>query len=125
MPDLNLPWGGDLALTASGDLATVDGDALGVQRVTRRLLTAPQALLFEPAYGAGLPQRIGDPIPARTLTGLVRAQIFAEAAVAQNPAPQVSVNETPVGSGRIVIAVRWTDRTSGAPQLLSFQIGPG
>lgn len=125
MPDLNLPWGGDLSLTTAGDIATVDGDDLGVQRVTRRLLTAPRALLFEPEYGAGLPQRVGDPTPVRTLTGLVRAQIFAEASVAQSPAPQVSINEIPSGSGNIVINVRWTDLTSGAPQLLSFQVGPG
>jgi hypothetical protein len=126
MPDLTIGttgWNDDLVLTATGDLATVDGTALGVQRVTRRLLTAPRALLFHPAYGFGIPQRVGTTTNARTLTGLVRAQIYQEVVVAQNPPPSVQLAGIPPGSGEIVVSVKWTDRTSGAPQLLQFTPG--
>jgi hypothetical protein len=122
MPDLSAGWNSDLQLGVTGDLVTVDGSALGTQRVIRRLLTAPTALLFHPDYGAGLPQKVGDAVPLRSLTGLVRAQMFKEAAVAQNPAPQVSLGGPLVAAGTVAIAIRYHDRNSGAPQLLDFDL---
>ncbi len=122
MPDLMLQgrWGGDLALTATGDIATVDGTELGVERVIRRLFTPQTSYLWQPEYGCGLLGRIGSPTPARTILGLVRSQMFWEQAVAQNPAPQVTVDETPRGSGKQSVTIKYQDTSSGAPMRLSF-----
>lgn len=129
MPDLmlgNYGWLGDLVLTSTGDLATVDGTALGVQRVTRRVLTPPAALVFHPDYGFGLPQKIGTVAPSFTLAGQLRAQMYLETVVSQVPPPSVTVAENPIGSGRQVANVAWVDAESGAPMLLSFDpsVGP-
>lgn len=121
----NYGYGGDLALTPSGDVQTVDGSALGVQRVVRRILTMPQGLVFHPEYGFGLSSRIGQILPSRTLTGLLRQQMFMEAAVSQNPQPTVNVSENPVGSGREYANISYTDAQSGAPMLLTFDVSQG
>lgn len=118
----NNGWFGDLQLTPSGDLQTVDGSLQGQQRVIRRVLTSPQALVFHPTYGFGLPLRIGQSLPASTLTGLLRAQMFQENAVSQSPPPTVTVQETPVGSGQIYANVSYSDAQSGAPMLLTFDV---
>jgi hypothetical protein len=123
MPDLNITnygWGGDLSLTPSGDIQTVDGSAMGVQRVIRRLFTNPLSLIFHPEYGAGLLAKIGRPIAARTIQALCRVQMFQEAAVSQDPPPKVVDSEIPIGSGRQIINVTYQDRETGAPMLLSF-----
>ncbi len=126
MPDLAIGpygWSGDLALTVSGDIMPVDGSDLGVQRVIRRLLTAENAVLFHADYGAGLLAKIGSPIPARRILGIVRSQMFREAAVSQEPPPNIAVNEIPAGSGRQVVSIHYQDRQSGAPMVLSFDQG--
>lgn len=117
-------WSADLVQTPTGDLQTVHGSALGTQRVIRRLLTAPKALLFHPTYGAGLPEKIGRPINVKTITGLTRAQIYQEAAVAQTPAPTIDVAEIPAGSGEQLITVKYQDLETGAPMLLTFNPPP-
>ena len=125
MPDLAVPlrWGGDLALTPAGDLVIADGTELGIERVIRRLFTPQRSYLWEPGYGCGLLAKIGSPTPARTILGLVRSQMFQEAAVAQNPAPQIDVREIPTGSGKQVVDITYQDAASGGPMLLSFDVG--
>jgi hypothetical protein len=81
--DLDHDFGGDLALGPTGDLATVTGTVLGQQRVLRRLLTNAGDYIWHLAYGAGLPAVIGTPVDAVTIEGMVRGQIFLEAAVAR------------------------------------------
>lgn len=122
MPDLAClsRWGGDMALTPDGDIQTVAGDEEGVERIVRRLFTAQNSYLWEPGYGCGLLLKIGSPIPARTILGLIRSQIFQEAAVAQNPPPDIQVSEIPEGSGRQMITIAYQDTTSGAPMLIAF-----
>ena len=114
-------WQGDLVLAANGDLGLVDGSEMGLQRVIRRLLTPEGDLLFH-EYGAGLPQKIGSTLNARAILGIVRAQMFQEAAVSQNPPPVINVEEIPPGSGEIMISVQYVDATTGAPQLLQFSL---
>lgn len=122
MPDLMISgvWAGDLALTPSGDLQTVDGSQLGVQRVVRRLFTNRLALLFHPEYGGGLLAKIGRPISTRIIQAICRVQMFQEAAVAQNPPPRVTVSEIPRGSGSEFVNVAYQDRDTGAPMQLVF-----
>ena len=54
--DFDQLWGDDLTLTATGQVALVDGTPKGEQRVLRRLLTNPGDYIWHPEYGAGLPR---------------------------------------------------------------------
>jgi hypothetical protein len=91
MSDLAHVIGGDLTVAADGDLAAISGSTLGQQRVLRRLLTNVGDYIWQLNYGAGLPAMIGTPADAAAITGIVRHQIFLEGAVAQTPAPIISV----------------------------------
>ena len=74
MSDLNHFYGGDLSLSATGDILKVDGSTQGQQRVLRRLLTNPALMdssgkvtvvgdyIWHPTYGAGLPRMVGDTV---------------------------------------------------------------
>ncbi|MGN6536402.1 MAG: hypothetical protein ACTHKQ_11825, partial [Mesorhizobium sp.] len=78
MPDLDQLWGEDLSVSASGDIATVDGDSLTTQRILRRLMTSPGDYIWNPTYGAGLPQRIGSPDNVLLISSIIRSQIALE-----------------------------------------------
>jgi hypothetical protein len=121
MADLSHFYGGDLAVSSAGDVATVSGAALGTQRVLRRLLTNPGDYIFEPDYGAGIARFVGQAVPIATVVATIRAQIFLEAAVARNPDPVITV--TPIPDG-LAVNIRYTDATTGAPQLLDFDVTP-
>jgi len=47
MVDVQHRWAGDLAVTATGDLAVVTGGPLGTERVLRRLLTNPADYIWQ------------------------------------------------------------------------------
>ncbi len=121
MPDLSHLYGADLALDATGDLATVDATALGQQRVLRRLLTNPGDYLWNPAYGAGLGQFVGQPANAARIRSVIRSQIFQEAAVARTPEPTIDVAVAP--NGAVTVAILYADATTGASQSLTFTVG--
>lgn len=127
MEDLSIGqngWNADLLQNSTGDLLTVTDSDLGIHRVIRRLFTNPQAALFHPEYGGGLLAKIGSPIPASTILGVVRKQMFQEAVVAQQPAPQVVVKEVPQGSGEQVITITYQDQQNGGlPMLIQFKPG--
>ena len=92
MADAALDWQGDLSLTASGDLAMVDGNDLVEQRIIRRLLTAIRGYTWHLDYGAGLPQRIGRVATAKNIQALVQANMKLEVTVATVPVPAVTVD---------------------------------
>ena len=121
MADLQLPWGGDLAVAPGGDLLLVDGDALGVQRVLRRLLTNPSDVVFHAEYGAGLGSFVGQPAAPQRLAALIAAQAVQENAVARTPAPQVGVTST--ADGTLTALLNYTSAITGAGQQLSVQPG--
>lgn len=121
MPDISHLYGGDLALAAGGDLATVAATPLGQQRVLRRLLTSPGDYLWNPAYGAGLGRFVGQPANAARIRSVIRSQMFQEAAVARTPAPVIDVAAQPDGS--VTVAILYADATTGATQTLSFTVG--
>ena len=122
MPDISQWYGADIAVGPTGDLASVDGIDLATQRVLRRLLTNPGDLLFHPEYGAGLPSLIGQAVPVQKVTGIIRSQIFMEAAVARKPDPIISVTPSPTGA--FAVSIKYWSADSGAPQLLNFTVGP-
>ena len=121
MPDLFQQYGGDLALGPGGDLASVAATQLGQQRVLRRLLTNPGDYLWNPGYGAGLAQFVGQPASTARIRSVIRSQIFQESAVAQTPAPTIDV--TADSAGHVAVQILYADSTSGQTQVLSFTVG--
>jgi phage baseplate assembly protein W len=120
MPELSHLWGADLAVGATGDLGLVAGTERGQQRVLRRLLTNPGDYIWQPDYGAGLGQFIGQPGGESAIRAAVRGQIFKEDAVARTPEPVIDVQFT--NTGAVYVSVRYADATSGATQILSFPV---
>lgn len=121
MSDVFHQYGGDLAVAAGGDLAAVSGTLLGQQRVLRRLLTNPGDYLWNPGYGAGLAQFVGQPANAARIRSVIRSQIFQEAAVARQPEPTIEVQVDPAGS--VTVQVLYADSSTGQTQVLSFTVG--
>lgn len=118
MPDLAHWFGNDLTVAASGDLLTVDEPARSEQRLVRRLLTPPGSYIWHPTYGAGLAQYIGRPSAAKTIEGIVRAQLKLESAVASSPAPQVTVSL--LTSGVLTVTIVYWNNNTGTLRTLSF-----
>ncbi len=121
MPDLFHQYGGDLLIGPGGDLASVDATVLGQQRVLRRLLTNPGDYLWNPGYGAGLGQFVGQPASAARIRSVIRSQIFQESAVARQPEPVIDVQSD--GGGTVTVLVSYADSNTGATQVLSFSVG--
>jgi phage baseplate assembly protein W len=121
MPDVSQLWGSDLSLSPTGDLALASGSMLGQQRVLRRLLTNPGEYIWQPGYGAGLGQFIGEPANALQIRAVIRSQIFKEAAVARTPEPVIDVVPSS-GDGSVYVHIRYVDSGSGQTQTLSFSI---
>ena len=121
MPDLSHQYGGDLAVGPGGDLAVVAAASLGQQRVLRRLLTNPGDYLWNPSYGAGLAQFVGQPASAARIRSVIRSQIFQESAVARQPEPAIDVQVD--AAGTVTVQVRYADSATGQTQVLSFSVG--
>lgn len=121
MSDVFHQYGADLLIGPSGDLATVDTVQLGQQRVLRRLLTNPGDYLWNPGYGAGLAQFVGQPVNAARVRSVIRSQIFQESTVAQSPEPTIDVQAQP--NGAVTVQISYADSTTGSTQVLSFTVG--
>jgi phage baseplate assembly protein W len=124
MGDVSLIWGADLAVSATGDIATSSGAVGTQQRVIRRLLTNPGDYIWQLGYGAGLAQFVGQPANELYIKAVIRSQIFKESAVARSPEPVIQVQVSPGGStGTIYVQIQYTDALSGGTQTLSFSVG--
>lgn len=121
MPDLSHFYGSDLTVGPSGDLASVDGTQLGQQRVLRRLLTNPGDYLWNPGYGAGLAQFVGQPANVARIRSVIRSQIFQESVVARTPEPAIDVQADV--SGAVTVQIRYADTATGETQALTFTVG--
>lgn len=123
--DLNQGWGSDLSPSPSGDLSTSADDLRTQQRIIRRLMTCPADpannlppdYIWHPTYGAGLPRYIGSDASEGEIAGVVRGQMLLEPAVAQKPAPTVTIQKITDG---LSLTLGYTDAVSGQPQVLSF-----
>ena len=120
MADISQIFDQDIEVSAVGDIATVDGTALGQQRVMRRLLTNPGDYIWQPGYGAGLPALVGQPVDPGRVEALVRSQIFLESSVATTPEPVISVQSFPDGS--LYLDIRYVDSNTAQTQSLSFSV---
>ena len=112
-------FSGDLSLSATGDLLLADGTEESKQRVLRRLLTNPEDYLWQPDYGAGLPTYIGAVLDEAELGALIRAQMYLEQDVAQDPPPDIALR--PIANG---IAAQITYQALDEPTSLSFRVSP-
>lgn len=121
MNDLFQQWGNDLAVNPVGDLALVAGALRGQQRVLRRLLTNPGDYIWQPAYGAGLAQFVGQPANPLQIEAVIRTQMMNEPVVAATPAPAISISNDTLGTFNVSIS--YVDASSGETQVLSFSIG--
>jgi len=120
MSDAALLWGGDLSAGPTGDIAVAAGTALGQQRVLRRLLTNPGDYIWQPSYGAGLAQFVGQPCDVAAIRSVIRSQIFMEASVARLPEPAIDVQS--VQDGSVFVQIQYVDSTAGSTQVLSFSV---
>lgn len=121
MADASLDWGGDLAASATGDILLATGGVGSDQRVIRRFLTNPGSYIWQPSYGAGLGQFIGDAQPALTIEAVLKKQVALEPSIAASPSPTVSV--IPQGSNALGISVNYAYVQGGASQVVSLVIG--
>lgn len=121
MPDIFHQYGSDLTIGPGGDLAQAAASLLGQQRVLRRLLTNPGDYLWNPSYGAGLAQFVGQPASASRIRSVIRSQIFQERAVARQPEPVIEAQID--AAGGVAVLVRYADSASGQTQTLSFTVG--
>lgn len=117
MGDISHYYGADLDLGAGGGLLYVDGLTESQQHIIKRLLTNPGDDIWNPTYGAGLGQFIGQPVNETAITNVVRSQIFQELSVAQVPEPVVTVNQ--VGGGVVSVTIKYTDADTGQNQTLT------
>ncbi|MGJ7529862.1 phage tail protein [Variovorax sp. GB1P17] len=119
MTDLYHYMGDDLSVSATGDIQQCDGLTQTSQRILRRLLTNPGDYIFHPEYGAGLGKKIGTVLDIRSITGLIRSQIFLEANVARVPAPVITV--TPLQGG-LSARIQYYDGSTGLLATLAFNV---
>ena len=113
-------FSGDLSLSATGDLLLATGDEASKQRILRRLLTVAQDYLWQPDYGAGVPQRIGDTLNAPELSALITGQMRLEEGVDQSTPPLINLQ--PI-SGGVAASIQYVSQ-NGDPQYLSFNVEP-
>jgi len=119
LPDLSVPWEGDLIIGPNGDFVTVSGPTQTKERIIRRLLTNPLAqdnngqvtgqcdYVFHPQYGAGarrLVHTVITPELTQTVQQRVTEQALQEPSVVANPAPVVNVKQTPDNLGLAIDA---------------------
>jgi len=122
MPDVAHWWGEDLQVSATGDLALADGLTLGEQRVYRRLCTNPAEYIWNTAYGAGLPAKVGSLLDEPAIVSAVRSQLYQEDVVARTPAPVITASEP--APGTFYVTVQYVDAQSGAQANVNFDLSP-
>jgi hypothetical protein len=115
--DLWHEWGAGLKVSATGDLAVVDGSEMTRQRILRRLMTAIKGYVWHKDYGAGVPQMIGSPQDTDDVTALIRSQIMLERAVGRNPLPEITVTRIP---GGMDFSILFWNADVNAQDLLQF-----
>ncbi len=118
--DLGMMWSGDLVVSPTGDLEMVNGPALGTERVLRRLMTNPGDYIWNPTYGAGLAQFVGQPIDPASVQALILSQMELETAVSHAPEPVVAIQSDVVG--RLYAQIRYLDSETASATALNINI---
>ncbi|WP_395371205.1 phage tail protein [Komagataeibacter diospyri] len=118
MSTLSHTMGGDLDLSATGGVAIVTGADQTRQALLRRLCTNAGAYIWQPDYGAGLPARVGTVMDEAGIRALVLEQLQDESGVDQTQ--PVTVTVTSPKTGACLLAISYTDATTGAVQELAL-----
>lgn len=131
MTDVSHYWGGDLSVSPSGDLLLADKPTTGTQRVYRRLLTNPALsdsagnpvaspdYTWHPTYGAGIPRKVGSPGNVPATKALIKGQMRLEAAVAQQPAPKITLTQV---NNAASASIQYTDANTATTQFVTFDV---
>src|SRR4051812_13986048 len=122
MSDIAMDWAGDISVSATGDLLSGSGPAIGTERVLRRLLTNPGDYIWHPEYGAGLGRFVGQPTDAAGIQALIREQMRLEPAVADDPEPVILVQSDP--GGLLSVEIRYADAQTTDAKALTINL-PG
>ncbi len=120
-PDAQQWFGEDLSVSATGDIALIDGIDLSNQRIVRRLMTILGGYCWHNDYGASVPERIGEPFDLSLVTSVIRGQIFLEESVSRNPEPTISVQ--PILNG-VFVQISYIDAFTGEQASLQFDTVP-
>jgi hypothetical protein len=120
MADLQLTFGEDLTVDATGDLAVSEGTQEGQERVYRRLMTPQYGYVWHNSYGAGLASFLGQPNAPSRIAAVTRTQMFQEAAVARTPPPSITV--TAQKDGTVTEDIKYVDADTGTVVPLSLPI---
>ncbi|GAN88064.1 phage tail protein [Komagataeibacter intermedius] len=118
MSALSHTMGGDLDLSATGGIAVVTGAQQTRQALLRRLCTNAGAYIWQTDYGAGLPARVGTVMDEAGIRALVLEQAQAEAGI--DPSRPVTVTITKPETGACLLAISYTDATTGTVQELTL-----
>jgi phage baseplate assembly protein W len=130
--DFNAPFGEDLALGGSSDVAFlgsrefdfnfVSGLDELTQRVVRRILTTKGEWVVFPDYGTYVRKYLHEPITksaALDIRGQIKSQIAQEPDVATTPTPEVTFDIQP--NGQFIVSIRFYTKDL---QLISFAFKP-
>lgn len=112
LADIQHLFGDDIAVGPTGDFALVTTESRTQLRIIRRLLTSitrlgSSAYPWEPTYGAGLGEKVGETLDLRVIKAIVMSQMLLEPSVAKIPLPQITVART-VTQGGVQINIRYT-----------------
>lgn len=118
MSALSHTMGGDLDMSGTGGVAVVTGAEQTRQALLRRLCTNAGAYIWQPDYGAELPARVGTVMDEAGIRALVLQQMQAEAGVDQTQ--PVTVTITSPETGACLLAIAYTDATTGTVQELTL-----
>lgn len=131
MTDVFHYYGGDLSVSASGDLLLANQPTTGTQRVYRRLLTNPilndtvgnpvasPDYTWHPTYGAGVPRKVGSPGNAPATRSLIKGQMLLESAVARQPAPKIALTQV---NNAVSASIQYTDANTATTQFVTFNV---
>jgi hypothetical protein len=119
VPDVFHQYGSDIVTSANGDLLTCASVLESEQRVLRRLFTNPGDYIWQPGYGAGLPQKIGSPFDVSTIESIVQSQMYLEDSVVRVPPPEVDVASIPNG---MFVDIEYTEADTQDDVVLSLPV---
>lgn len=120
MADLYHLIGSDLEISDNGNPIMAFDEVEGQQRVLRRLLSNPGSYYWRLTYGAGLAQFLGKTLVQARIKGVIQTQMLLEAAVLQNPPPQISVSTN--ADQTVTATIQYVDATTNLTSLLSVPI---
>lgn len=121
MLDVSMSYGQDLEFGAAGDLLTVTGSEVLQQKIMRRLLSNPGALLWHQDYGAGLGAEVGKSTNQLAIRGIILQQLRAEVNVSRSPGPKVDL--TVLDTGLVICTITYVEQTTGVVKALSLPVG--